>query len=177
MVHKSQAWTVSPIFQSFDRLFGLQGVYEFTHLFLMRSILIFQDRFCPPEQDPETGDPREGPRCHHGTEGWQEGLRQKGWTIITIMLINLVAERCNTSATLIGQGTIKSFSSGYLLWPIFILAIWLQRLTWTGLSKSWWMKQLVVVYPLKGRRHGGHRSSSNIPVNITMRVHKLVLLW
>lgn len=94
----------APIFQTFDRLFGLQGVYEFTHLFPMRSILVFQDRFCPPEQDPKTGDPREGARCYHGAEGWQEGLRQKGWTIITIMLINLVAERCNTSATLIGQG-------------------------------------------------------------------------
>ncbi|USL85442.1 MAG: RNA-dependent RNA polymerase [Ixodes ricinus orinovirus-like virus 1] len=93
-----------PTFRAFDNLFGLKGVYTFTHLFPLKSVLLFQDRFCPPQQDPLTGDPLPGQRCYYGAEGWQEGLRQKGWTTITIMLINRVAERCNTSATLIGQG-------------------------------------------------------------------------
>ncbi|CAH2236869.1 jg23225 [Pararge aegeria aegeria] len=33
-----------------------------------------------------------------------EGLRQKGWTLLTIMLILIASWRCNTVATLTGQG-------------------------------------------------------------------------
>lgn len=31
----------APVFKSFDSLFGLKGVYEFTHLFPMRAVLLF----------------------------------------------------------------------------------------------------------------------------------------
>nr|WPR17567.1 MAG: RNA-dependent RNA polymerase [Beetle nyamivirus] len=91
------------IFQSLDSLFGLVNIYSFTHIFPLLSHIIFQDRFCPPKQST-TGNPEEGTRCHFGPEAWQEGLRQKGWTLATIMLILLVAETCNTSASLLGQG-------------------------------------------------------------------------
>lgn len=64
---------------------------------------MFQDRFGPPEQAPN-GDPYPGKRCVYGPEAWQEGLRQKGWTLITIMLISLAAETCGTTASLLGQG-------------------------------------------------------------------------
>lgn len=33
-----------------------------------------------------------------------EGLRQKGWTLATIMIILLASWRCGTSASLLGQG-------------------------------------------------------------------------
>lgn len=91
------------IFKDLDDLFGFDQVYQYTHWFHMTSILMFQDRFGPPEQSPNR-DPVPGKRCVYGPEAWQEGLRQKGWTLITIMLIGLAAETCNTTATFLGQG-------------------------------------------------------------------------
>ncbi|CAG5001721.1 unnamed protein product [Parnassius apollo] len=57
-------------------------------------------------QHPQAGDgePIEGPRCVHGPEAWLEGLRQKGWTLATILIILLAAHRCDTTASLLGQG-------------------------------------------------------------------------
>lgn len=37
------------IFAQFDAIFGLEGVYTYTHHFPMESTLMFQDCFDPPE--------------------------------------------------------------------------------------------------------------------------------
>ncbi|CAG5001692.1 unnamed protein product [Parnassius apollo] len=50
------------------------------------------------------GEPIEGPRCVHGPEAWLEGLRQKRWTLATILIVLLAAHRCDTTASLLGQG-------------------------------------------------------------------------
>lgn len=73
----------TPLFSELDRLFGLKGVYAFTHKFPILSYLLFQDRFEPPCQG-STGLPQEGPRCYPYPEAWLEGLRQKGWTLATM---------------------------------------------------------------------------------------------
>lgn len=91
------------VFKDLDDLFGFDLVYTYTHLFHLVSILPFQDRFNPPKQTPH-GDPTPGKRCIYGPEAWQEGLRQKGWTLITILLIQCAAEACGTTASLLGQG-------------------------------------------------------------------------
>lgn len=72
-------------------------------MFPLISYLWFQDRFCPPQQG-STGDPLPGPRCFFGPEAWLEGLRQKGWTLATILIILLASWMCGTSASLLGQG-------------------------------------------------------------------------
>lgn len=94
---------VTPLFTELDRLFGLHNVYSFTHLFPQLSTLLFQDRFNPPRQGT-SGAPLNGPRCFTGPEAWLEGLRQKGWTLATIMIILIASWRCGTSASLLGQG-------------------------------------------------------------------------
>lgn len=93
----------NPIFKDLDDLFGFLMVYQYTHIFHMNSILLFQDRCGPPQQGQDE-DPLPSRRCKYGPEAWQEGLRQKGWTLITIMLIQLAAEICSTTASLLGQG-------------------------------------------------------------------------
>lgn len=94
---------VTPIFQELDRLLGVENVMAYTQVFPLESILLFQDRFCPPRQGAD-GLPETGPRCIRGPEAWMEGLRQKGWTLATIMLLLLASWRCGTLATLTGQG-------------------------------------------------------------------------
>lgn len=91
------------VFRDLDDLFGFNMVYQYTHWFHLTSILLFQDRFGPPKQ-AHGGYPYPGKRCVYGPEAWQEGLRQKGWTLITIKLIQLAAETCDTIASLLGQG-------------------------------------------------------------------------
>jgi hypothetical protein len=93
----------TPIFKMLDKMFGLKGIYAFTHLFPLQSHILFQDRYFPPDQLPD-GSPRPGPRCMFGSEAWLEGLRQKGWTLITILLILWAASKMNTVASLLGQG-------------------------------------------------------------------------
>lgn len=91
------------IFSQLDALFGLEGVYTYTHLFPLESTLIFQDRYDPLESD-NNGNPIEGPMCLIGPEAWMEGQRQKGWTLITILMLLLVARKKNTQVSLLGQG-------------------------------------------------------------------------
>ncbi|CAG5001741.1 unnamed protein product [Parnassius apollo] len=98
-----RAELVEPLFRSLDQLFGFQNVYEFTPTFPLISKLLFQDRYATPNQAGD-GEPIEGPRCVHGPEAWLEGLRQKGWTLATILIILLAAHRCDTTASLLGQG-------------------------------------------------------------------------
>lgn len=81
-------------------MFGLKNVYAFTHYFPIISYLLFQDRFNPPEQGPD-GLPLEGDRCYPFPGAWLEGLRQKGWTLATLLIILLTSW---TSASLLGQG-------------------------------------------------------------------------
>lgn len=69
----------------------------------MESNLVFQDRFDPPEAN-DRGDPIQGPMCLIGPEAWMEGQRQKGWTLITILMLLLVAREKNTQVSLLGQG-------------------------------------------------------------------------
>ncbi|KAK9877807.1 hypothetical protein WA026_019487 [Henosepilachna vigintioctopunctata] len=49
----------APTFRQIDNLFGFRNIYFFTQLFPIQSLLLFQDRFCPPEQGPD-GLPMEG---------------------------------------------------------------------------------------------------------------------
>lgn len=57
----------------------------------------------PPESS-ERGYPIQGPMCLVGPEAWMEGQRQKGWTLITIIMLLLVAREKNTQVSLLGQG-------------------------------------------------------------------------
>lgn len=98
-----RAELLAPLFCSLDKLFGFKQVYRFTHMFPLLSHLLFQDRYKPPDQD-SSGNPMDGPRCVRGPEAWLEGLRQKGWTLATILIILIAAYKCDTTASLLGQG-------------------------------------------------------------------------
>lgn len=84
-------------------MFGLKRLFSYTHIFPCESIIIFQDPFNPPQELP-SGLPASGRSCFYGPEAWMEGLRQKGWTLITIYLILLTAWEQGTTASLLGQG-------------------------------------------------------------------------
>lgn len=79
------------IFKDLDDLFGFYMVYQYSNLFPIMSILLFQDRFGLPKQSPND-DPYPGKRCIYGPKAWQEEMRQKVWTLRTIMMIQLAVK-------------------------------------------------------------------------------------
>ncbi|KAJ2954234.1 hypothetical protein O0L34_g2479 [Tuta absoluta] len=95
--------SVQKLFSCLDDLFGFKNVYSFTQIFPQISHLIFQDRFKPPRQGAN-GMPVDGSHSVFGTEAWLEGLRQKGWTLATVVLILIASWNCGTTASLLGQG-------------------------------------------------------------------------
>ncbi|UZH25300.1 RNA-directed RNA polymerase [Nyavirus gerbillisci] len=95
--------SAGPLLRVFDEIFGLNGVYNLTHLYSQVSGVIVQDKFWPPPQD-ESGEPMEGQNYIPHFLAWLEGLRQKGWTAATLMIIEKTAIEYGTQATLLGQG-------------------------------------------------------------------------
>ncbi|APG78645.1 RNA-dependent RNA polymerase [Beihai rhabdo-like virus 5] len=93
----------TPIFEVIDGLFGLRGVYAYTHTFCQQALYIFQSRFAPPPVDPD-GMPFPTKGSIYAMNKWLEGMRQKGWTVITSTLIEYTAASLNTKAQLMGQG-------------------------------------------------------------------------
>ncbi|DAZ87907.1 TPA_asm: hypothetical protein [Macroli virus] len=94
-----------PTFEEFDNLFGLVFVYYYTHLFSPDAVFLFQDRFRPPPASDQPGSPPcQCATANHLCQRWFEGLRQKGWTLITTCLIARAAFDHGTNASLLGQG-------------------------------------------------------------------------
>ncbi|QDO67017.1 PolB [San Jacinto virus] len=95
--------SAGPLLRVIDSIFGLNGVYNLTHLFGQVSGVLIQNKFWPPRQGPD-GEPEEGPSYITNFLAWLEGLRQKGWTLATLLLIEKTALEYGTQATLLGQG-------------------------------------------------------------------------
>lgn len=96
--------TIGPVLEDLDRIYGFRNVFSYTHLHPMRSKIFVKDPGRPIEEDPVTGHPLVGARCYLGQESYFEGLRQKGWTIHTIGLIQTVAKTFSYRVELLGQG-------------------------------------------------------------------------
>lgn len=94
---------VTPLFECIDNVFGLSNVVAFTHKFFESSTIYL----ATPEACHEPGilnDLNLGKWAWRGHMGGLEGLRQKGWTIATVCLLELAAYTNYLSHELIGQG-------------------------------------------------------------------------
>ncbi|APG78861.1 RNA-dependent RNA polymerase [Hubei orthoptera virus 5] len=91
------------LFQDFDNIYGFNYVYADTHPGFHRSLVITNLRTRPPRPSPGR-DPYPSDYCHYYQAGGQEGLRQKGWTVATQMLILDFAYQNRYKIHLLGQG-------------------------------------------------------------------------
>jgi hypothetical protein len=89
--------------RTLDELFGTPGLYENNHIWFLRSHIFTNSRLHPPDYD-RNGDPIEGPYYYNNHLGGMEGMRQKFWTLITIVLIKLAAEEIGITISIMGQG-------------------------------------------------------------------------
>ena len=101
-----QGWdsaVTQPVFKEIERIFGIKNIHTFSHLFPQLCLVVIQDRWCPPKQKPD-GDPEPSIYSPYTLSRWFEGMRQKGWTLTTILLILLPADKIGTVTELIRQG-------------------------------------------------------------------------
>lgn len=91
------------IFQAIDDLLGVNNMYSDSHRWFSRVISIVNSRLFPPKISGN-GLPEEGEYCHYLQEGGFEGMRQKGWTITTMMLLYIALEQNDLEGDLLAQG-------------------------------------------------------------------------
>jgi hypothetical protein len=95
-----------PFFEMLDDLFGTPGLFANTHWFFEQCVIVMASYLNPPSTllTSQSGDP---PACNelwYGHAGGFEGLRQKGWTLITIALLLYVEQIIGMKSYIIGQG-------------------------------------------------------------------------
>lgn len=91
------------IFAELDRLHGRENLYSDSHLWFNRCMVLLSSRLTPPRIGDD-GEPEEGDYCHYNQLGGFEGMRQKAWTITTIMIIKLALRECSLEGETMGQG-------------------------------------------------------------------------
>lgn len=94
---------VNPIFTEIDNLFGLSGIFSRTHEFFTKSTIYLCTGLFDLEYD-ERGRLKENDWTWKNHLGGFEGLRQKGWTIVTLCAIMLAADPVLDRYTIMGQG-------------------------------------------------------------------------
>lgn len=90
------------LFEDFDKLFGMKDVFTRTHEMFDKSIMYLADGNVTPLDDQ--GNPIDDPAVWTGHLGGIEGLRQKGWTIFTVVLLKYIAEVNEVHCQIMGQG-------------------------------------------------------------------------
>ncbi|QPB73983.1 RdRp [hymenopteran rhabdo-related virus 24] len=90
------------MFKAMDNLLGFSNLIQRTHDMFSKSTLYLADgTFCPKIRQ---GKLSPSPYTWRGHLGGIEGLRQKGWTLWTVIILKYAMERCNIQAQLMGQG-------------------------------------------------------------------------
>lgn len=91
------------IFTFIDRLFGFNNCINRTHEMFNQGVIYLADGTYLPKYDNQ-GNFIEDEGCYRGHLGGIEGLRQKGWTIFTVTMINMIATKHSLKFQLMGQG-------------------------------------------------------------------------
>lgn len=96
----------SPVFTVIGQFFGLPNLFARTHEFFEKSLIYYRDR--PDLIKVEDGvvanvDP-ERMICWNGQAGGLEGLRQKGWSVLNLLVIERESRIRNTKVLTLAQG-------------------------------------------------------------------------
>ncbi|DBA36583.1 TPA_asm: L [Artemisia betacytorhabdovirus 1] len=93
------------VFSELGKLFGLPDLYNKTYSIFKESMVYLADGSFIPPIDKDTLEPLTlSDELYLGHGGGFEGLRQKGWTIFTVVIISKICQRLNIDWKLMGQG-------------------------------------------------------------------------
>ncbi|DAZ87752.1 TPA_asm: hypothetical protein [Sphaeridiorhabdovirus 1] len=101
------------VFSVMDKSFGWTRVISRTHEFFEKSIFYYADykNLIPRDLSESL------PICWHGHQGGMEGLRQKGWTTIGILVLRRVTQDHTVQMSMLAQGDNQVFSLLYKIPP------------------------------------------------------------
>ncbi|ATS17313.1 RNA-dependent RNA polymerase [Cabbage cytorhabdovirus 1] len=92
------------VFKSLGELFGLDDLYHVTYDIFKESYFYLADGSYVPVFNANGDFAPEPPLSFTGHKGGQEGLRQKGWTIFTVVGLDKICSEHNCSYKIMGMG-------------------------------------------------------------------------
>ncbi|UYL95545.1 MAG: RNA-dependent RNA polymerase [Nanning Rhabd tick virus 1] len=108
--------STSPVFKVMGQFFGLPNLFARTHEFFEKSLIYYGER-------PDLMEVRNRTMCNRtpdivcweGQEGGLEGLRQKGWSVLNLLVILREAKVRNTKVRTLAQGDNQVICTQYKL--------------------------------------------------------------
>ncbi|DAZ87961.1 TPA_asm: L protein [Psilorhabdovirus 2] len=109
--------STAPIFSVIDKSFGFNNVITRTHEFFQKSFVYFANRPDLMVVTPEGIKNRDPSKlvCWNGQKGGLEGLRQKGWSIVSLLMIERESRNRNPRVRTLAQGDNQVVCITYLL--------------------------------------------------------------
>lgn len=103
-----------PMFEQLDALFGFKCVYSITHDLFKKTLF-----YCADGEEWPTPDQvlmENGELVWTEQEGGCEGLRQKGWTLLTVAVLKYILKKDPVTIALMGQGDNQVLSITFNRW-------------------------------------------------------------
>lgn len=92
------------VFEALGDLFGMENLYNETYDIFRDSYFYLADGSYVPAMDSQGNFTPEPPYSFTGHKGGQEGLRQKGWTIFTVVCLDWICRKHNCTYKIMGMG-------------------------------------------------------------------------
>ncbi|WAB68506.1 polymerase [Daphne virus 1] len=92
------------VFDQLGKIFGLPNLYNATYDIFQNSYIYLADGSYVPRVDRAGNLICEEPLSFSNHQGGMEGLRQKGWTLFTIVCLDMICRRHNCTYTSLGMG-------------------------------------------------------------------------
>ncbi|QVU21449.1 RNA-dependent RNA polymerase [Actinidia cytorhabdovirus JS27] len=96
--------STGPLFESLGRIFGLPNLFKQTYKIFEESYYYLADGSYVPTFKKNGELIVEEPNSFTGHKGGMEGLRQKGWTLFTVVGLDLILSRHNCTYQIMGMG-------------------------------------------------------------------------
>lgn len=111
--------STAPVFKVLGQFFGLPNLFVRTHEFFEKSLVYYRDR---PDlmtvRNGQVENRQDGVRvCWNGQLGGLEGLRQKGWSVLNLLVIERESRIRNTEIKVLAQGDNQVICSQYSINP------------------------------------------------------------
>lgn len=108
--------STNPVFKVVGQFFGLTNLFTRTHEFFEESIIYYKDR---PDlmyvRDDHLENKTAARVCWNGQAGGLEGLRQKGWSVLDLLIIEREKKVRNTAVKILAQGDNQVICTQYKL--------------------------------------------------------------
>nr|AMJ52373.1 large protein [Riverside virus 1] len=111
--------STAPVFLVLGKFFGLPNLFVRTHEFFQNSLIYYRDR---PDlmmlKDGQVVNKYPNKRvCWNGQAGGLEGLRQKGWSVLNLLVIERESRIRNTLVQTLAQGDNQVICTQYAINP------------------------------------------------------------